>query len=81
MDYFRQGYFLLGEGGGSGVGLRQVTLLVLTRKFQTDWFKVPLLREAETAIKSWFAVLGTSDSFLACCFFLSFAFFLFCKED
>lgn len=36
----------------------QITSLVLTRKFQTDWFKIPLPGEAETAIsliiKFWF---------------------------
>ena len=32
VDYFRHGY---GEAGG----LRQITSLVLTRKFHTSWFK------------------------------------------
>ena len=35
----------------------QITSLVLIRKFQTDWFKISLLGEAETAgrvcIKFW----------------------------
>lgn len=41
----------------------QITSLVLISKFQTDWFKIPLLGEATTAVnlgsKSW---LGFSRS-------------------
>lgn len=32
--------------------------LVLSRKFQIDYLKVTLLEEAETAVKSWFTVVG-----------------------
>ena len=45
----------------------QITSLVLTRKFQTDWLKVTVLGEAEIvvrlSIKIWSAdmVLSTSD--------------------
>lgn len=50
----------------------QITLLVLIRKFQiskTDrLFKVPLLGEVETAVKSWFAVMGENDSILGLLF-------------
>lgn len=44
--YFRLGYLPL---GGRAEGLMQVTSGVI-RKFQTVWFKIPLLGEAETAI-------------------------------
>ena len=36
--------------------MMQMTSLVLIKKFQTEWFKIPLLGEAETAVrftKSW----------------------------
>lgn len=51
---FRQGH-LLGEDRGL---IRQITPQTLIRKFLTDWVKIPLLAEAETAvrllIKFWF---------------------------
>lgn len=37
-------------------------LLVLTREFLVDQFKLSLLREAETAIKSWLGDVGVSIS-------------------
>ena len=41
--------------------IRQITSLVRIRKFQADWFKIPLLGEAEIAvrfvIKFWFGAL------------------------
>lgn len=61
VGYFRQGYFPL-VGGGVGWGLMQITSLMWIRKFQTDWFKIPLLGEAETPIKlgvkPWFDIMG-----------------------
>lgn len=40
----------------------QITSLILIRKFQTDWLKILLLGEAETAvvlgIRFWFADVG-----------------------
>lgn len=51
----------------------QITSLVLNRKFQTDWFKIPFLGEAETAcglvIKSRRS-LAEVTPFGACCLFL-----------
>ena len=47
-----------GEGrgwsrGAGGLGLiKQITSLVLIRKFQTNWLKILLLGEAVTTIKS-----------------------------
>ena len=38
----------LEKNGGS---IKQMTSLVLIRKFQTDWFKIPLLGEAKTSIR------------------------------
>ena len=63
--------------GGQWRSIRQISLLVLTRKFQTDWLKVTFLGEVETAIRlgiqSSFADVGpsTSDSILGL-LFLSF---------
>lgn len=52
----------------------QITSLMLTGKFHTDWFKIPLLGEAETAIRfcgnSWLC-LPQIIPFWACCFFLT----------
>lgn len=45
-----------------------ITSLVLSRKFQIDCLKVTLLEEAETAVKSWFAVVGANDSIWGCFF-------------
>lgn len=60
-DYFRQSHLPSVEGRGP---ITPITLLVLLRKFCTHWFKIPLLREAESKIrlgsKSWFADLGLS---------------------
>lgn len=50
VDYFRQSHPPLGEEGVGGV-IRQIISLGLTRKFQTNCFKIPLLGEALTAIK------------------------------
>lgn len=33
------------SSGAAGGPIEQVTLLVLTRKFQKEWFKMPLLGE------------------------------------
>lgn len=41
MGYFRQSHLLLGEAE---------ILSGTSTEFQTDWFKIPLLGEAETAI-------------------------------
>ena len=46
-DYLMQVYLLLERK--AGVLLIQITSLVLTRKFQTDWIKIPPLGEAGTA--------------------------------
>ena len=56
-DYFRQSYLSLSEGEGS---ITYFTSPVLIRKFQIDWFKIPLLGEAESAVR-----LLTST--LVCC--------------
>ena len=67
-DYFMQDYLPLEEGKGS---IMQITSPVLIRKFQIDWFKIPLLGEAEIAVRLgttfWFADLrlSTSDSTLS----------------
>ena len=42
----------------------QIISLELARKLQIDWLKVTFLGEAETSVKSWFAVLWASDSIL-----------------
>lgn len=58
----------LSLGTGRDLSPRQINSLVLTRKFQVEWFKITFLREIETiklGIKSW---VNTSDSILA--FFL-----------
>lgn len=55
--YFRQSYLSLLEGEGS---ITYFTSPVLIRKFQIDWFKIPLLGEAESAVR-----LLTST--LVCC--------------
>lgn len=55
MDYFRWSHLHLWEERGLK---RQVTLLVLIRKFQTEGLKIALLEEAETAVR-----LGTES----CC--------------
>lgn len=56
---------------GDGRGLiRQMTSHMSIRKFQTDWFQVLLLGEAETLSKSWFG-LSTSDSILGLLFFFN----------
>lgn len=47
MGDFRQGYLLLGEGRGL---VMQITSPMLISKFQPDWFKIPLVGEAETAV-------------------------------
>ena len=39
------------EAGWDRILIKQITSLVLTRKFQFDWFKILLLGEAETAIR------------------------------
>ena len=40
------------EQGARGMGLiKQITSLVLIRKFQTNWLKILLLGEAVTTIK------------------------------
>ena len=50
--------------------VRWIVFLLLTRKFQIDWFKITFLGEIDTAvrlgIKSWLADmrLSTSDSIL-----------------
>lgn len=50
--------------------IRQMTSLLLSSSFQTDWFKVPFLGELETiiklGIKPWFGDVGwsTCDSIL-----------------
>ena len=41
---------------------------MLIRKFQIACFKAPFLGEVETAIKSWFAVVGVNDFILALLF-------------
>ena len=46
----------------------QISSLVLIRKFQIVCLKVMFLGEAETAIKSLFAVMGTNDSILSLLF-------------
>ena len=46
--YVRQGTFPLGRSVGL---IRQITSLVLSRKFLTDWFKILLLGEAATEIR------------------------------
>ena len=48
VGYFGECYLAFGEGRGS---YEQMTSPVLTRKFQTDWLKIPLLGEAETVIR------------------------------
>lgn len=57
VDYFRQSSDPLGK---AGTLIRQITSLELTRKFQTDSFKLPFLGEAETTvglgIKSWWTL-------------------------
>lgn len=69
MDYFRHGYLPLGEGRGY---FRQFTLLVLTRAFQIDWFKIPLLEEAKIAfrlgIKSWWGLPQVTPFWVCFCF-------------
>lgn len=52
------------SGKGNRVLIRQITTLVSIRKSQADWRKVTFLGWAETAIKSWFAVLGALGLFL-----------------
>lgn len=47
IDYFKQDRLPLGEGRRP---YPQMTSLVLTRKFQTRWFKILLLREAKTTV-------------------------------
>lgn len=55
--------------------IRQITLLMLTRKFKIDCFKIIFLGKFEIAlrlsIKSWFAdvTLCTSDSILGLLYF------------
>lgn len=48
--------------------------LVLSRKFQAGWFKIPLLGEAATAIrlgvKSWWGLAKATPSWVRC-FFLT----------
>ena len=56
-DYFRQSYLSLSEGEGS---ITYFTSSVLNRKFQIDWFKIPLLGEAESAVR-------LVSSTLVCC--------------
>lgn len=56
--------------GGRRASIMQITSLVLIRTFQINWLKVTFLGEVETAIKSWFVVLGTSVSIWT--FFFSF---------
>ena len=48
VGYSGKDTFPLGKAGGL---IWQVTLLVLVKKFQVDWFKIPLPGEAETAIR------------------------------
>lgn len=58
--------------------IMQITSLVLIRTFQIVCLKVTFLREDETAIKSWFAVLGVNDSIVGLLFlFLKKQFFPF----
>lgn len=45
---FRLGHLF--SEGRAGSLIMQITSLVLNRKFQTDWFKIPFLGEAETAV-------------------------------
>ena len=52
--------FLWGKGRGS---IMQTTSLMLTGKCLIDWLEVTFPGKTETAIKSWFVVLGASDSF------------------
>ena len=49
VDYFRQGHLFLGERRGSHQADYHLTSV--TRKFQTDSFKIPFLGETETAVK------------------------------
>lgn len=50
----------------------QITSLVQLRKYQTEWFKIPLQEDAETALrlasKSWRG-LTLVTPFWGCCFF------------
>ena len=60
------------QGKAEGL-LRQITSLMLMRKSQADWLKVPLLEEAETVQlggKFWWG-LAKVTPFWACCFFFS----------
>lgn len=65
--------------GGQKGFVRQVTSLLLTKKFQMVWFKIKLLGEVETAVrlgtKSWFAEVAFSiaDSILDMLIFLGLA--------
>ena len=51
-----------GAGKGRGFICAGFILLAFIRKFHIDWFKMPLLGEAETAVRSvtkfWFGVLA-----------------------
>lgn len=70
MGYCRQVHLPMGEG----LGYRQTTSLVWTRKFQTDWFKILFMGEAKTAVgldfKSWRS-LAKVTLFWTCCFLLT----------
>lgn len=46
-------------GGGF---IMQMTSLVLIKKLKIDCLKVTSLGKIETAIKSWFTVMGTNNS-------------------
>ena len=63
-DHFRQGHLSLKARYSRGL-IGQIISLVLIGKFQTDWFKIPLLGKAETAVrlgtKFWFAGVGLSS--------------------
>lgn len=68
-EHIKQGHLSLGAGNDRGL-IRHITPLVLIRKFHIDWFKIPLVEETETTIKSWFTDmrLSTSDSTLGLLF-------------
>ena len=63
--------FLEEKAGGF---IRQIISPVLTRKFQTDWFKIPLHGETLNAltlgIKYWWGLVRVIP-FWVCCFFLT----------
>lgn len=48
VDYFRQGQLPLREGWGFNLADDPTSVV---RKFQIDWFRIPVLGEAETAIR------------------------------